>query len=344
MSTLATRPARTREGRVRPVVVVGLAAGVVGLLAVASLAYGARDVGWGTVLDAWLRPDVSDGDHAVVLARLPRTVVGLLVGAALGLSGAVMQGVARNPLADPGILGVSAGAALAVVVAIAGFGIDSLAGYVWFAFAGAAVAAVVVYAVSSLGRDGATPVKLALAGAAMSAGLASLTNAVLVVDQDTFDRYRNWALGSVAVRSWATVADVLPFLVVGTVIALGTGRVLNGLALGEDSARALGQRTGLGRGVAALAVVLLCGAATAVAGPIVFVGLVVPHAARALVGGDYRWVLPVSALFGGALLVGADTIGRVVLPPTEVQAGLMTALVGAPVFVWLIRRRSAVSL
>ena len=343
MST-AVLPRLPVRPRVAPGAVLCLAFVVVCGLAVVSLTVGARSVGWSTVVDAWLRPDSANGDHAVVLARLPRTVVGLLVGLALGLAGAVMQGVTRNPLADPGILGVSAGAAFAVVAAIAGFGIGSVAGYVWFAFVGAAVAAVLVYAVASLGRDGATPVKLALAGAATSAGLVSFTNALLVVSQDTFDRYRFWALGSVAVRSWGTVVDVLPFLVLGTIVALGTGRALNGLALGDDSARALGQRTAVVRLVAALGVVLLCGAATAVAGPIGFVGLVVPHAARALVGGDYRRVLPLSGLLGAGLLVGADTVGRVLLPPTEVQAGLMTALVGAPVFVWLVRRRAAVSL
>ncbi|WP_254185190.1 FecCD family ABC transporter permease [Nocardioides panacis] len=338
LARTATRP------RPAPGVVLAAAVLLLAVLGLASLALGARSVGWSTLLDAWLHADAADGDHAVVRARLPRTAVGVLVGLALGLAGAVMQGVTRNPLADPGILGVNAGAALAVVVAIAGFGVGSVSGYVWFAFAGAAAAAVLVYAVASLARAGATPLTLALAGAATSAGLVSLTNGLLVVSQDTFDRYRFWALGSVAVRSWDAVLDVLPFLVVGTLVALATARALNGLALGEDSARSLGQRPGVARAVAALSVVLLCGAATAVAGPIGFVGLVVPHAARSLVGGDHRWVLPVSAVLGAALLVGADTVGRVLLPPTEVQAGLMTALVGAPVFVWLVRRRTAVGL
>jgi iron complex transport system permease protein len=348
VTTTATRPRppglASRRAGLPPTVVIGLAVLATGLLALASLAYGARHVDVATLLDTWSGRDTADGDQAVVLARMPRTVVALLVGSALGLAGAVMQGVARNPLADPGILGVNSGAALAVVVGIAAFGVSGLSGYVWFAFGGAAVAAVVVYAVASIGRDGATPVKLALAGAATSAGLASVTNAVLVVSQDTFDRFRFWQLGSVAVRDWGVVLDVLPFLAVGVLVALGTGRTLNGLALGDDAARALGQRTGAARLVAATGVVVLCGAATAVAGPIGFFGLVVPHAARSLVGGDYRWVLPLSGLLGAALVAAADTIGRVLLPPSELQAGLMTAVIGAPVFVWLVRRRGTVAL
>jgi len=314
------------------------------LCVLASACIGSRATSLGDVLRAFSAFDGSD-EHVIVRElRVPRTELGLLVGAALGAARALMQGVTRNPLADTQILGVNAGAALAVVVGIAAFGVSDLSGYVWFAFTGAAVAAVVVYSVASIGRDGATPVKLALAGAAMSAGLASITNAVLVVSQDTFDRYRFWQLGSVAVRDWGVVLDVLPFLAVGVLVALGTGRALNGLALGDDAARSLGQRTGVVRLVAATGVVVLCGAATAVAGPIGFVGLVVPHAARSLVGGDHRWVLPLSGLLGAALVVAADTLGRLLLPPSELQAGLMTAVLGAPVFVWLVRRRRVVAL
>ncbi|MDD9205136.1 iron chelate uptake ABC transporter family permease subunit, partial [Georgenia sp. 10Sc9-8] len=229
------------------------------------------------------------GDQLVVRARMPRTVAGVLVGAALAVAGTAMQGLTRNPLADPGLLGVNAGAALAVVVAIGVFGVTTLTGYVWFAFLGAAVAAVVVYGVASVGREGATPVKLALAGAAVAAGLGSLVQAVLVAQPDTFDRYRFWQVGSVAGRGWDVVADVAPFLTVGLLLTLGLGPVLNGLALGEDVARGLGQRVAATRALTALGVVVLCGAATALAGPIAFVGLVVPHVVRGLTGPDYRW-------------------------------------------------------
>jgi iron complex transport system permease protein len=235
-------------------------------------------------------------------------------------------------------MGVNAGAALAVVTAIYVFGVASLSGYIWFAFLGAAIAAVVVYFIASLGRDGATPVKLALAGAALNAGLYSLMNVILVSSQDTLDRFRFWQVGGIAGRDWPLLLSGLPFLAAGAVVVLLTGRILNSLALGDDIARGLGQRVGLVRGITALGIVLLCGSATALAGPIAFVGLIIPHAVRFLTGPDYRWILPFSMVLAPVLLLGGDIIGRIVLLPGEVPAGIMTALVGAPVFVWLIRR------
>ncbi|WP_407080028.1 FecCD family ABC transporter permease [Arthrobacter jinronghuae] len=310
----------------------------------ASVAIGARPVAPGTVWDAFTAFDPANGDHAVVHSRVPRTVLGLVTGAALGLAGAAMQGVARNPLADPGILGVNAGAAFAVVVGIYIFGITNLNGYIWFALAGAAGAAVVVYLVASLGREGATPVKLALAGAALSAGLMSLLSAVLVSSQQTLDTFRFWQVGSVSGRDWDTIAAVLPFLAAGALISVFAGRALNGLSLGDDVARGLGQRVGLTRGITALGVVLLCGAATAAAGPIAFIGLVIPHVVRSFTGPDYRWILPFSMLLAPALLVTADVVGRVLLPPGEIPVGVTTAVIGAPVFIWLVRRRKLAEL
>lgn len=317
-----------------------LVAAVVVLFAAcaASLAIGARGLPLSTIWEAITNFNPESGDHAVVIARIPRTVLGLLAGAALGLAGTAMQGVARNPLADPGILGLNAGAALAVVVSIYVFGVGSLTGYIWFAFIGAAAAAGVVYAIASRGRDGATPVKLALAGAALSAGLFSLMNVILVSSQDTLDRFRFWQVGSIGGRDWSVLLPALPFLAVGAVIVLASGRILNSLALGDDIARGLGQNVALSRGIIGLGIVLLCGSATALAGPIGFLGLVIPHAVRSLTGPDYRWVLPFSMISAPTLLIIADVIGRVVLLPGEVPAGIMTALVGAPVFVWLIRR------
>ena len=314
------------------------------LVTLASFAIGARGLAMDTVWQALTRFDPANGDHAVVHARIPRTVLGLLAGAALGLAGAAMQGVARNPLADPGIIGINAGAALAVVTGIYVFGVSSLTGYIWFAFVGAAAAAVVVYLIASLGRDGATPVKLALAGAALSAGLFSLMNVILVSSRDTLDRFRFWQVGGIAGRDWSVILPGLPFLLVGAVIVLATGRILNNLALGDDIARGLGQRVGLARGITALGIVLLCGSATALAGPIGFVGLIIPHAVRFLTGPDYRWILPFSLVLAPALLLTADVIGRVILLPGEVPAGIMTALVGAPVFVWLVRRSKGAGL
>lgn len=311
---------------------------VLALVTAASLAIGARGLSLDTVWQALTQFDPANGDHAVVHARIPRTVLGLLAGGALGLAGAAMQGVARNPLADPGIIGINAGAALAVVTGIYVFGVASLSGYIWFAFLGAAAAAVLVYLVASLGRDGATPVKLALAGAALSAGLFSLMNVILVSSRDTLDRFRFWQVGGIAGRDWSVILPALPFLLLGAAIVLATGRILNNLALGDDIARGLGQRVGLVRGVTALGIVLLCGSATALAGPIGFVGLIIPHAVRFLTGPDYRWILPFSLVLAPALLLAADVAGRVILLPGEVPAGIMTALIGAPVFVWLVRR------
>ena len=311
---------------------------VLALVTGASLAIGARGLALETVWQALTQFDPASGDHAVVHARIPRTVLGLLAGGALGLAGAAMQGVARNPLADPGIIGINAGAALAVVTGIYVFGVASLSGYIWFAFLGASAAAALVYLVASLGRDGATPVKLALAGAALSAGLFSLMNVILVSSRDTLDRFRFWQVGGIAGRDWAVILPALPFLLLGAAMVLATGRILNNLALGDDIARGLGQRVGLARGITALGIVLLCGSATALAGPIGFVGLIIPHSVRFLTGPDYRWILPFSLILAPALLLAADVIGRVILLPGEVPAGIMTALIGAPVFVWLVRR------
>ncbi|WP_458115610.1 FecCD family ABC transporter permease [Arthrobacter sp. D2-10] len=321
-----------------------LAVLVLAIVCVASLAIGARPISAETLVQVLTAYDPANGDHAVVLSRVPRTIVGLLAGAALGLAGAAMQGVARNPLADPGILGVNSGAALAVVIGIFVFGVTSFTGYVWFAFLGAAGAAVLVYAVASLGRDGATPVKLALAGAALSAGMVSLLNAVLVSSQQTFDSFRFWQVGSVAGRGWDVILPVLPFLAFGFILTLLTGKVLNSLSLGDDIARGLGQNVTLARALTALGVVVLCGAATAAAGPIGFVGLVIPHVVRAFAGPDYRWILPFSMVLAPVLLLCADILGRVILPPSEVQVGILTAVIGAPVFVWLVRRRKMAEL
>ncbi len=308
------------------------------LVALASLAVGARTIAPATVLEALVHFDPANGDHAVVFSRLARTAAGVVVGLSLGLAGTAMQGVARNPLADPGILGINAGAARAVVAGIFFFGATSVSNYLWFAFVGSAVAAVVVYGVASLGRSGATPVKLALAGAAVAAGMGSLLNAMLVSSQDSLELFRTWQVGALAGKSWESVLSVLPFVAVGTVILLGTGKLLNTLALGDDMARGLGQRPGLGRGLSAVGIVLLCGSATALAGPIGFIGLVVPHLLRGLVGPDYRWLLPLSLIAAPSVLLLADVVGRVVLLPGEVPAGILAALIGAPVFIAVVRR------
>jgi iron complex transport system permease protein len=312
---------------------------LVGLVA-ASLLVGSKGIPASTVLDALLHYDPTSTDHLFVRdERLPRTVLAVLVGAGLGLAGTVMQAVARNPLAEPGVLGINAGASLLVVVGITFFGVTSLAGYVWFAFAGALLATVLVYGVGALGREGATPVKIALSGAAANAAFVSLTTTVLLTDTDTFERFRLWQVGSLSGRGADVVAQVTPFLLLGIVLALLSGRLLNTLVLGDDVATGLGQNTAVARAVAGVTVVLLCGAATAAAGPIAFLGLAVPPVARMVAGTDHRLALPCALLFGPILVLAADIVGRVVAWPGEVQVGIVTAVLGGPVFIALVRRR-----
>lgn len=310
------------------------------LAAVASLTFGAREVGWSDLVAG-----VSGSDETVaaaaVGARIPRTVLALLVGASLGIAGAVMQGLTRNPIADPLILGVTPGASLAVVVGIAFFGLGTATGYAWTAIVGAGVAAVFVHTVGSLGRGGATPLKLALAGAASSAAFTSLISAVLLPRTEVMSSFRFWQVGGVGGASTERTLQLLPFLLVGAVLASASAVGLNALALGDDLAAGLGERVARTRILGALGAVLLCGAATALAGPIGFVGLVVPHACRLLVGLDHRVLLPASALVGGALLTVADVVGRVVARPGEVDVGIVTALIGAPVFIAVVRRQKA---
>ncbi len=327
------------------------ALGLIGLVAaaaaaaLASLALGSLSISLSDVVGAFVEYDDSDGQAIVRDVRGPRTLVAIAVGGSLGAAGALIQGVTRNPLADPGILGIEAGAALAVVLAIFLLGIGSPAGFVWFAFAGAAGAGFLVYSLgAAAGGAKAAPINLAIAGAAVGALCVALTSAVIVVDAQTLDQFRFWVAGSVAGRELGVLGITLPFLLLGLIAALLAGRALNALALGEDVARSLGQRIGLIRALVVAAFVLLAGGAVAVAGPIGFVGLVVPHVARALVGTDYRWIVPYSILLGAILVLGADVVGRLVARPDEIQVGIMMAAIGVPVFVGLVRRRSLAEL
>jgi iron complex transport system permease protein len=311
--------------------------------AVASLAIGARSIPLGDVWSALVQPAGTQDDVVVRELRLPRTLLGIAVGLALGVAGGLMQGHTRNPLADPGLLGVSAGAAFAVCLAVYGFGTSSVSGSVWFGLAGALVASVAVFVLGTLG-DGGTPVTLALAGAAVSALLAALTSALVLLDQTTLDAYRFWVVGSLVGRGDDVLAQVLPFLAAGLLLALVNAPALNTLHLGDDVARGLGQRVGLARLTGVAAVTLLTGAAVAVTGPIAFVGLVVPHVARSFTGPDHRWLLPYAGLLGALLLVASDVIGRVLARPSELPVGLVLAFVGGPFFVALVRRRRLVAL
>ncbi|THV08897.1 iron ABC transporter permease [Nocardioides caeni] len=329
--------------------VVGLVALVI-LLAVvllASIAVGARPLSFGEIGHALVPPydgSATDTDLIVRDLRLPRTLLAIVTGIALGLAGALIQGHTRNPLADPGILGVSAGASCAVVLAMAYLGVASVTGYVWFALAGAMVTSVLVFGLASVGSRTLSPVSLVLGGAAVAAFLSSVTSAVVLLDQDTLDSFRFWVVGSVAGRGPEILVPLLPFFAVGVLLALGSAPGLNLLSLGEDVARSLGSSIAVNRVVGVLAITLLAGAATAACGPIGFVGLVVPHVARAFTGPDYRWLLPYSAVVGAILLTVCDVIGRVVARPGELQAGIVLVLAGGPFFIAIVRRRKLATL
>ncbi|MGK3093409.1 FecCD family ABC transporter permease [Streptomyces sp. WAC01490] len=335
----------TRPARWRPALLAASLAAVLVVLCLLSLGLGALQIPPGDVLKALLgRPTGPRIEDVIWSVRIPRTALGLAAGAALGLSGCVMQALTRNPLADPGILGVSAGAAFAIVLAAGVAGIGSLLGYIWFAFAGAMAASIVVYLLGRMGRSGSTPVKLALAGVAVTAVLSSLTSAIVLTDPASLDRFRFWSAGSLANQDASTVLRILPFLGLGALLAVASAPALNSLALGDDVAASLGRKLGLVRLQGVVAVTLLTGAAVAVIGPVVFIGLVVPHVARALaqsagLGPDHRWLLPLSAALAAGLLLGADILGRVIARPVEVQAGIIVAFIGGPFFIALVRRR-----
>lgn len=305
-----------------------------------SLAVGARSIPPSEVFDVLLHGGHSDNAEVIRNMRVPRTLIGLMVGAALAVAGTVLQGITRNPIADPGILGISQGASVGVVLAIAYAGVHSLTGYVWFGFAGAAIASVAVYAIASSGRGGATPVKLALGGAAINALLVSVVSAVLTTKASALDEFRFWQVGSIAGREAEVAQQIWPFLLVGILLVLSVARGLDALALGEDVAKGLGQNVAAVRVVGGIGATVLTGAGVAVAGPIAFIGLAVPHIARAVVGSDHRWVLPMAALIGPVMLLVSDVIGRVLFPPSEVPAGVMTALIGVPFLVALVRRKA----
>ncbi|KQX11422.1 iron ABC transporter permease [Streptomyces sp. Root431] len=333
--TSAAQPPKRRNS-VRAVGLV-VAVAVLLLVCVLSIMIGAKPVPLGDVWHGLFRNSGVGNDVVIHDVRVPRTLLGLLVGLALGLSGAVMQGLTRNPLAEPGLLGVNAGAAAAVVSAIAFLGVSDVKDYVWFAFVGAAVVAVVVYLLG--GSRSATPVRLALAGTAATAALYGYVNAVQLLNSAALDRLRFWTVGSLASADMQTIRQVAPFILGGAVLALLIARPLNAMEMGDDTARALGANINRTRVVAMVSVTLMCGAATAACGPIVFLGLMVPYMVRAITGPDMRWILPYAAVLAPVLLLGSDVVGRLVARPSELQVGIVTALIGGPVFIRLVRRK-----
>jgi iron complex transport system permease protein len=330
-------PRRSRRTAVRAAGFV-VAVAVLGVVLVASIALGSRSIAPGTTWHLLWSPD--GGSESVIIhdLRIPRTLLGLGVGAALGLSGALMQALTRNPLAEPGLLGVNLGASTGVVAAIAFLGVGTLTGYIWFAFAGAALTSAAVFLLGGTGRQ-PTPERQVLAGIAITAVLGAFVYGVIVTRREAFDRYRHWDVGSLADRESGVLPQVAPFLVAGILLALALGRSLDAMALGDESAASLGARPGVVRAVGFGAITLLCGAATAAAGPIWFLGLAVPHAARAITGPDQRWVLAYSLVLAPAILLAADVLGRILVAPAELPVGIVTAFLGAPVFLALCRRR-----
>lgn len=303
------------------------------LCILASLAFGARVVRFQEVLETLFSGNHATMNALVVQERIPRTVFGLLAGAALGVSGTLMQAVTRNPIADPSILGVNTGASLFVVGGIAFFNIGTANEYIWFALMGATLTSIFVYGIGSMGYGGATPIKLALAGAATSAALSSLVSAIILPRTEVMNAFRFWQVGSISGATWEGIATVLPFLAVGLLLGILSSPGLDALALGDDVATGLGVRTAPLRMISAFSGVLLCGATTALAGPIGFVGLMVPHALRMIFGSSLKLIIPMSAIGGAILLTASDVIGRLIGSPSELEAGIVTAFIGAPILI-----------
>lgn len=309
-----------------------------GLCVLASLAWGSKNVGFSEAINALLNSTDLSFSALVVRERIPRTIFGIMAGASLGISGALMQSITRNPIADPSILGVNTGASLFVVIGIAYFNINSANQYIWLALAGAGITAVIVYFIGSIGNGGATPIKLALAGAATSAVLTSLVSAIILPRSDAMDKFRFWQVGSIGGANWDSIRLILPFVIIGLIISVAATPALNVLALGDDVATGLGVNIGIIRIICAVAGVILSGATTAIAGPIAFIGLMIPHTIRLIFGSNLNGIVPLSAIGGAALLIISDVIGRVIGSPGEVQVGIITAFIGAPILIMIARK------
>lgn len=305
---------------------------------IVSITYGAKTVGYSDIWGALFDAAADSFNVNVVRARIPRTLFGIIAGASLATAGCMMQSITRNPIADPSILGVNTGASLFVVFGIAFFNITSKQSYILLAFAGAMLTAFLVYGLASIGNGGATPMKLALAGTASSTALQSLVNTIMLPDTQVMDKFRFWQVGSIGGSNYEDIINLMPYFMLGMILSVAVASQLNALALGEEAATGLGVNVGLVRLISAFAGVLLCASTTALAGPIGFVGLMVPHIVRIFTGPDVRKIIPVGALFGGCLMVVADTLGRVLGSPGEIESGIITALLGAPIFIFVIRK------
>lgn len=309
-----------------------------GICVIISLAFGSKNIGISQAINALLNSEDTSFAALVVRERVPRTIFSIMAGASLGISGALMQSITRNPIADPSILGVNTGASLFVVIGIAFFNINSANEYIWIALAGAGLTSIFVYSIASIGSGGMTPIKLALAGSATSAVLTSLVSAIILPRSEVMDAYRFWQVGSVSGATWESIGLILPFLIVGLIISIISAPALDILALGDEVATGLGVNIGIIRIICAIAGVILCGATTAIAGPIGFVGLMIPHSIRLIFGSNLRGLVPMSAIGGAVLLTISDVLGRVIGSPGELQVGIITAFLGAPILIIIARK------
>ena len=314
------------------------------IMAIFSISLGAKSIAFSKVIDVLLGNDPDSLEAAIILQRIPRTVFGILAGGALGISGALMQSITRNPIADPSILGVNTGASLFVVAGIAFFNITVAYQYIWLAIIGAGVTAVFVYSVASMGKDGATPLKLALSGSAVSIVLGSLVSTIMLPNNRVMEAFRFWQVGSIGSATWENIMLISPFLIGGFILSMFISGYLNNLALGDEAATALGTNVVMTRTIGALSSVLLCGATTALAGPIGFVGLIIPHIIRLIFGSEMSKMLPLSFLGSAILMLVSDIIGRIISLPGETEVGIVTAVIGAPVFILAIRKGRVKSL
>jgi iron complex transport system permease protein len=308
------------------------------LLMAASIVFGYTDTSLRMAIDAFTNNNGSNEHIIIETVRLPRALIASAVGASLAIAGVLMQTLTKNPLASPGIFGINAGAGFAVVVAITIFSVNNMQGFNALAFLGAAIAAISVYVIGSVGREGLTPMKLTLAGAAISAMFSSFTQGLLVLDEALLDQVLFWLAGSVSGRKLETLVSVLPYIGIGWAGALLISGKMNILAMGEDVAKGLGVNTGFLKMAIGVIVILLAGAAVATAGPIGFVGIVIPHLTRSIVGIDHRWVIPFAGVLGAILLLLADIAARYLLMPSEVPVGVMTAIIGTPFFIYIARK------
>lgn len=311
---------------------------LLGICVVISLAFGSKNIGISQAINALLNSDDTSFAALVVRERVPRTIFSIMAGASLGISGALMQSITRNPIADPSILGVNTGASLFVVIGIAFFNINSANEYIWIALVGAAITSIFVYTIASIGSGGMTPIKLALAGSATSAVLTSLVSVIILPRSEVIDAYRFWQVGSVSGATWESIDLMLPFLIIGLIISIISAPALDILALGDEVATGLGVNIGIIRIICAIAGVILCGATTAIAGPIGFVGLMIPHSIRLIFGSNLRGLVPMSAIGGAVLLTISDVLGRVIGSPGELQVGIITAFLGAPILIIIARK------